>query len=88
MAQYLTPGELIGSLPDTATDTLHVITLPARAHRTTRGQLVSPLGAAFPASRVRGMTTSEIAEHVRRALPADHDSDVVVVMIAEERPRK
>jgi hypothetical protein len=32
---YLTPGELIGSLPDTRADTLHIIALPAHTRTNT-----------------------------------------------------
>ncbi|WP_370964886.1 DUF4192 family protein [Amycolatopsis sp. cg9] len=85
MTVYLTPGELIGTLPDTCTDTLHVIALPTHPRPTSRGRLVSPTGTAFPATQVRGMTTRKIAGHVQAALPADHDTDLAVVMIAEDR---
>lgn len=88
MTVYLTPGELIGSLPDTCADTLHVIALPAHARTTTRGRLSSPTGTAFPATRVRGLTTREITEHVHAALPADHDTDLVVIVITEDHPRQ
>ncbi|MFF1612242.1 DUF4192 family protein [Amycolatopsis sp. NPDC058278] len=88
MTVYLTPGELIGSLPDTCADTLHVIALPPHADATTSGRLTSPAGAAFPATHVRGMSTSEMAGHVQAALPADHDIDLVVVVIAEDRAQQ
>lgn len=88
MTVYLTPGDLIGSLPDTRADTLHVIALPTHARTSTRGRLISPTGAAFPATRVRGMTTSEIAEHVQAALSAEGDTDLVIVVIAEDRARR
>jgi hypothetical protein len=80
---YLTPGELIGSLPDTCADTLHVIALPPHSTSTSAWRRTSPAGAAFPVTLVRGMTTTEIAGHVRAALPADYDTDLVVVVIAE-----
>ncbi len=89
MTTYLTPGELIGSLPDTRADTLHVIALPpnTHAHTASRGRLTAPAGAAFPVTRVRGLTTREIAEHVHAALPAERDTDLVVAVIAEEHTR-
>ncbi|WP_103343805.1 DUF4192 family protein [Amycolatopsis sp. CA-126428] len=87
MTAYLTPGELIGSLPDTCADTLHVIALPPRPDRTSAWRLTAPAGAAFPVTLVRGMTTAEIAGHVRAALPADRDTDLVVVVIAENHSR-
>ncbi|MFJ1767987.1 DUF4192 family protein [Amycolatopsis sp. NPDC088138] len=88
MTVYLTPGELIGSLPDTRADTLHVIALPTHARTSTRGRLISPTGATFPATQVRGMTTGEIAEHVQAALPAEGDTDLVIVVISEDRARR
>ncbi|WP_410628218.1 DUF4192 family protein [Amycolatopsis sp. cmx-8-4] len=88
MTVYLTPGDLIGSLPDTRADTLHVIALPTHARTATRGRLISPTGAAFPATRIRGMTTSEIAEHVQAAIPDEGDTDLVIVVIAEDRARR
>ncbi|WP_410575621.1 DUF4192 family protein [Amycolatopsis sp. cmx-4-61] len=87
MTTYLTPGELIGSLPDTCADTLHVTVLPSHPC-TSSGRLTAPTGAAFPVTRVRGMTTREIAEHVQAALPADRDTDLVVVVVAEDRARE
>ncbi|WP_372667927.1 DUF4192 family protein [Amycolatopsis kentuckyensis] len=87
MTQYLTTGELIGSLPDTCADTLHVIALPSDADSTSAGRLTSPFGAAFPVTLVRDMTTTEIAGHVRDALPAHRDIDLVVVVIAENHSR-
>ncbi|MFJ9782566.1 DUF4192 family protein [Amycolatopsis sp. NPDC101161] len=86
MTQYLTPGELIGSLPDTQADTLHVIALPRTSDSTSAGRLTSPVGARFPATRVRGMTSRELADHVRNALPTDRSCDLVVVVISDERP--
>ncbi|WP_328617240.1 DUF4192 family protein [Amycolatopsis sp. NBC_00355] len=86
MTVYLTPGELIGSLPDTCADTLHVIALPSHPH-TTPQRLISPTGAAFPTTRVRGLTTREITEHVQAVMPTDAGADVVVVVIAEEHAR-
>jgi len=80
---YLTPGELIGSLPDT----LHVIALPSHTDSTSTWRQTSPAGAAFPVTLVRSMTTTEIAGHVRAALPADRDTDLVVVVIAENHSR-
>lgn len=88
MSQYLTPGELIGYLPDARADTLHVIALPAAPLATTQGVLISPIGATFPATRVRGMTTRELAGHVSNALPAERTCDLVVVMVAEERSHR
>ncbi|WIX85760.1 DUF4192 family protein [Amycolatopsis sp. DG1A-15b] len=86
MTQYLTPGELIGSLPDTRADTLHVIVLPRTPDSTLAWRLTSPTGVSFPATRVRGMTTRELADHVRNALPTDRNCDLVVVVISDERP--
>ncbi|MET8848576.1 hypothetical protein [Amycolatopsis sp. NPDC004625] len=83
MTAYLTPGELIGSLPDTRADTLHVIALPSHLDSPVPWRLTSPAGVAFPISLVRGMTTTELAWHVQAALPADRDTDLVVVVIAE-----
>ncbi|MGV9367105.1 DUF4192 family protein [Amycolatopsis sp. NPDC003731] len=88
MTTYLTPGELIGSLPDTCADTLHVIALPARTRTTSRGRLTAPAGAAFPVTRIRGLSTREIAEHVQAAVPAERDTDLVVVVIAEEHAQQ
>ncbi|MFB9686125.1 DUF4192 family protein [Amycolatopsis plumensis] len=87
MTTYLTPGELIGSVPDTCADTLHVIALPSHP-RTSPGRLTAPTGAAFPATRVRGLTTREIAAHVQAALPAERDTDLVVVVIAADCVRQ
>ncbi|WP_103355965.1 DUF4192 family protein [Amycolatopsis sp. CA-128772] len=87
MTQYLTPGELIGSLPDTRADTLHVIALPRTPASASAGRLTSPPGVSFPATRVRGMTTRELADHVRNALPTNRSCDLVVVVISDERPR-
>lgn len=87
MTTYLTPGELIGSLPDTCADTLHVIALPPRSDSTPPWRLTAPTGAAFPITLVRGMTTTEMARHVRVALSADRDTDLVVVVIAEDHSR-
>ncbi|SEF38136.1 hypothetical protein SAMN05421837_11887 [Amycolatopsis pretoriensis] len=87
MTTYLTPGELIGSLPDTCADTLHVLALSSHTDSTSAWRLTSPAGAAFPVTLVRGMTTTEIAGHVRAALPADRDTDLVVVVIAENHSR-
>ncbi|WP_410597204.1 DUF4192 family protein [Amycolatopsis sp. lyj-23] len=88
MTQYLTPGELIGSLPDTRADTLHVIALPRTPDSTSAGRLTSPTGASVPATGVRGMTTRELADHVRNALPTNRSCDLVVVTIAEERTHR
>lgn len=87
MTAYLTPGELIGSLSDTCADTLHVVALPSHADSPTPRRLTSPVGAAFPVSLVRGMTTTEMAGHVLAALPADRVTDLVVVVIAENHSR-
>ncbi|WIV60667.1 DUF4192 family protein [Amycolatopsis nalaikhensis] len=87
MTAYLTPGELIGSLPDTCADTLHVIALPAHTDSTSAWRLTSPSGAAFPVTQVRDKTTIEIAGHVRDAMPAHRDIDLVIVIIAENHSR-
>ncbi|QKV74187.1 DUF4192 family protein [Amycolatopsis sp. Hca4] len=89
MTTYLTPGELIGSLPDTCVDTLHVIALPPHTHTrlTSRGRLTTPTGAAFTVTQVRGMTTREIAGHVQAVIPAEGDTDLVVIVITEEHAR-
>ncbi|WIV52883.1 DUF4192 family protein [Amycolatopsis nalaikhensis] len=87
MTTYLTPGELIGSLPDTCADALHVIALPSHTHSTSAWRQTTPSGAAFPITLVRGKTTTEIAGHVRAALPANRDTDLAVVVLAENRTR-
>ncbi len=81
MTTYLTPSDVIATLPDTSYDTLFIIGVPTRPAGPDTP--VTPTVLSFPSFDVPHLYTPALVHHVRDELPAGSEADLLIVAVGD-----